>query len=294
MADRYGPVEFESGPGRVRRASVSDIPVARPIAATPSATGLRCDHPFLLGSAQRSRVWADVALVAFAVVTLDVVVGTVLHMLAFPSDALADIPEPAVKHALFAPMLASRVIVIALSVTAILWCRGQTLASIGLVSSGVVVDVLVGVAATAVAYALSFSWQLLVWTVWPGLLDQMSENAQRIMRLVPNPGSPVRFVPVALAVGVYEELLFRGFLMTRLRRGMGSWAGAVIVSTGVFTALHGVDQTAAALIPVAILSSVFSLTTIWRRSLLPAVVGHSLFNLISFLVLYFTAESNWV
>ena len=83
---------------------------------------------------------------------------------------------------------------------------------------------------------------------------------------------------MAATVGVYEELLFRGFLMTRLRRGTGSWTVAVLISTSIFTALHAPDQMPVALVPIAILSLVFSMVTVWRRSLIPAVVAHTLFD----------------
>ena len=81
--------------------------------------------------------------------------------------------------------------------------------------------------------------------------------------------------------------------MTRLRRGLGSWTAAVVLSTTVFTLLHAVDQTPAALMPVAILSVVFSITTIWRRSLVPAIIAHWLFNLANLIGLYYMAGESW-
>ena len=286
------------GPGPIERGAVHDlqheplpvgIPVARP-SPTPQSAPARDDvRALLLSSATRGSVWADVAAVTLMVAALDMAGSTALHAVTVP----ADVPIDAARRVLFAPVLAARMIVVIFSAAAILWYRGQTLRSIGLASSGWLINLLVGMAATAVAYALVFTWQISIWSFWPGLWDQMSENAGRIMASVPKPRHPIGFLPPALTVAVYEELLFRGFLMTRLRRATGGWTLAVMISTAVFTSLHAIDQTPAALVPVAILSVVFSLVTIWRRSLLPAVVGHFLFNLFNLVGLYYWAGDSW-
>jgi membrane protease YdiL (CAAX protease family) len=238
-------------------------------------------------------MWADIARVTLMVVALDVLGGTAMHAVAVPVDLPEDVPDDALRSALFAPMLVTRVIAVILSVSVILRHRGQTLESVGLASAKWKMNLLVGIGATAVAYGFIFAWQMTMWYVWPGLLDQMNENADRIMALVPKPSHPIGFVLPALTVGIYEELLFRGFLLTRLRRGTGGWVAAVVISTAVFTSLHAIDQTPAALVPVAVLSVVFSLVTIWRRSLIPAIAGHFLFNLFNMIGLYYIAGDSW-
>ena len=94
-------------------------------------------------------------------------------------------------------------------------------------------------------------------------------------------------------IGVYEELVFRGFLMTRLRRATGSWTAAVVLSTLVFTGLHALDQLPVALVAITILSLVFSVVTILRRSIIPAIVGHALFDLSQLLILHAQAGDTW-
>ena len=46
-----------------------------------------------------------------------------------------------------------------------------------------------------------------------------------------------------------------------------------MLNTAIFTALHAPDQTVAALGPITILSLVFSVVTVWRRSIVPAIVA---------------------
>ena len=81
--------------------------------------------------------------------------------------------------------------------------------------------------------------------------------------------------------------------MTRLRRTTGSWTLAVLISTAVFTGLHAIEQTLPALLLITILSLVFSVVTIWRKSIIPAVVAHALFDFSQFLLMSLTAGDSW-
>jgi membrane protease YdiL (CAAX protease family) len=151
---------------------------------------------------------------------------------------------------------------------------------------------LLGVVAMAASYGLIMVWQVLVWYFWPEFMDDMNENVDRLLALVPK-AHPLTFGALALAVGLYEELIFRGFIMPRLRRATQSWVIAVVLSTALFTLPHLLEQTVSALIPITILSVVFSLVTIWRKSVVPAIIGHFLFNWSQFVGLYVVGGDNW-
>jgi len=170
--------------------------------------------------------------------------------------------------------------------------RGQRAASVGLRRKGRLADIALGVAALALTYGLIFSTLLILWLLWPEIAKQLNENAERIMALVPNL-RPLGFLAITAIIGLYEELVFRGFLMPRLRRATGSWTAAIFLSTILFTALHAFEQTLAALIMVTLLSLIFSLLTVWRRSILPAIVAHWLFDFSQFLGLYYQAGDAW-
>ena len=81
--------------------------------------------------------------------------------------------------------------------------------------------------------------------------------------------------------------MFRGFLLTRLRRALGSWWLAVPATSLAFAVPHMLDQKAMMAIPLFAVGVALSLFVIWRKSLLPAMIGHGLFNSCQILVLYF-------
>ena len=86
-------------------------------------------------------------------------------------------------------------------------------------------------------------------------------------------------VPVSIFVGIYEEILFRGFLLSRLRAifgGAGSSAGstlAVLVSSVLFGAGHfyqgllGVMQT-------TVVGLVLGIVAVRRRSIWACIIAH--------------------
>ena len=190
------------------------------------------------------------------------------------------------------PVLSLRALAAMVIIALLARRRGLTVRSVGLSLSGAPLNIAIGLAVLVAVYGLIAVIMLLLWLLWPEVVGEMQENARRIMELVPNL-RPVEFVPLSALIGVYEELVFRGFLMTRLRRATGGWTIAVVLSTAVFTGLHAFEQTPVALVIVAILSLVFSLVTIWRRSIVPAVIAHALFDLSQLLLLHLQAGDSW-
>jgi len=271
-------------------------PFARPIAhqfiTTPS---LPAPEFFLLGETPRS-AWADIGWLAlfllsfefFALGLLHFAAEFVLEMPLSPSEADAS----QVRQAMLLPALSLRALGALVIIAVLSRRRGLTTRSVGLAWSGAPLNIVIGLAVLVVVYALIAVTMTFLWLLWPALVGEMQENARRIKELVPNL-RPVEYVPLTALIGVYEELVFRGFLMTRLRRATGGWTVAVILSTAIFTALHAFEQTPFALVVVAILSLVFSLVTIWRRSIVPAIIAHALFDLSQLLLLHLQAGDSW-
>ncbi len=286
MGDQY---ESASADDRFAEAPVPDgIPLARPLSA--EALGLiRPLDEILLPRSSRLAALADVGLVlALLIIVETIAVSALDAYLAVPDDAT----KSDIKRVMILPFLPIRTGGIFAIIAFVLFMRRQPTRSIGIHRDGLALNLLLGVAAMTAAYAFYFAVIGIAFLAWPGFIEQLRENASRITGIFPRV-DPRWLLFMTLLVGVYEEVFFRGFLMTRLRRVTGSWTAAVVVSTVVFVVPHLADQVPAALVLVTILSLVFSIVTVWRKSLIPAIVGHWLFNLFQFLAMYFLAGDSW-
>lgn len=274
------------------------VPMARPLTALelgPAALP-SIEHDMLIPTSSRGRAIGDI--VRFILLFIGVQLAAELLIRSIYGSSSGDLAEDTAnaQSARIREMLPQMLAIVAvLSVVAIgfiLKTRRQSFRSIGLHAGSLWINGSLGVAAAIAVPILILVTITGLNVFFPQLAELMEENTERIKELFPNVG-PAGFVAVAVLVGVYEEIVFRGFVMTRLRRATGSWTAGVFISTIIFVGMHAVDQTISALIAITILSLAFSLLTIWRRSIIPAIVAHTLFNLAQFLILYYTAGDTW-
>jgi membrane protease YdiL (CAAX protease family) len=88
---------------------------------------------------------------------------------------------------------------------------------------------------------------------------------------------------MVLRAAVVEEILFRGYMIEKVRQLTGSTALAVVVSAAVFTYAHLSGWGAVHLIPVCAAAIVFALLYIWRRDLPCNMIGHFIVDGVGFL-----------
>ena len=297
MADDYGSGNTECEPGEIEPSmttahTTGGIPLARPVSDSPVVATEKPSHEILLCDASRASVWADMGIVILVLVALELISQIGLTFATGIVDLPDDITDAEINKVLLLPALPARAALVTVVITVFLYMRRRSLCSVGLTADRVCVNVLLGLCAMGCAYALIIPWAIAAQMLDPEMTQKLNDNAEAIMKLIPR-HSPLRFTWLALAIGFYEELFFRGFLLTRLRRALGSWTWATVVTTIVVVLPHLIDQNAIALVPISILSLVFSVVTIWRRSLIPAIVGHWLFNLSQFLGLYYISGDAW-
>ena len=125
------------------------------------------------------------------------------------------------------------------------------------------------------------------WPPDPTEIDRRFEFAEAM----PTESIPVTIV-LLVAVASYEELLFRGLLLTLLRRVSGSWIIAVAISSAMFGLLH-FHQGTMAIVQITGLAVVLSLAFIGTRSLLAVVVAHFVFDFVQFQVVWFLVNGGW-
>jgi membrane protease YdiL (CAAX protease family) len=154
--------------------------------------------------------------------------------------------------------------------------NGQSVASLGLCRDGIVRACLWGLAAYATFLAAMMAAKWLVGTVWPDAIGAIGE-AQDYNRRRLGPMGIADAAVFCLATAICEELLFRGLLLTRLRRLTGSWAAAIIIATAAFALVH-VRQ---GWVPVGLLFGpclVLGVWMVWRRNVLVTIVAHFLYD----------------
>lgn len=143
-------------------------------------------------------------------------------------------------------------------------------------------DVLAGGLGLATIYALQLcivAWIFIISLLWPELMKETMRNRVELAgKFVPLPLSLL--IPFCLFVALYEELMFRGFLLTRLRVVLGNWIGPVLIGCTIFAMGHlyegwlGVFQ-------VFTLAVILSGLFVLRGSILAPILVHAAFNFIS-------------
>ena len=265
------------GPDEAPSAAESPAPFARPIAAENAASAIPTE-PLLLTGITRAAAGLDLLIFCGAIAAL---IGLVygcsrgLEWLMGPPPAT----EPADEQGA-AELVASLVLGV-IAVALIVWinrARGLRLAGLGLTLEHWAANVPLGFATAAASWGVFVLSALATMAAWPGAAAEWQKNTDNLMKAIP-PMRPALLAAMMLFVGIWEETVFRGFVLPRLRRLTGAWWLAVVLSSAIFAVLHLNMQVALMAIPLFLIAALWSLITIWRRSLLPVVLGHFLWNL---------------
>ena len=115
----------------------------------------------------------------------------------------------------------------------------------------------------------------------PILLGEHENNAviKKITALITGHQAMIFFI--ALTAGVTEELIFRGYLLTRLSQWLKNNVAAVIVSSLLFAALHYKYGSLRELIFTFLIGMIFSIYYIKYRNIKAVIVTHFLIDYIN-------------
>ncbi|KAA0220931.1 MAG: CPBP family intramembrane metalloprotease [Planctomycetota bacterium] len=239
--------------------------------------------PMLLRSQSRLAALADCGVVLLIFLMFEVGFTALIAL----TKGVSVFEDPSQLKPLLLPMMAARAGFYVAGTALLLVLRRQRPACVGATLQGLPLNTLIGVAGAGAMLGVAVVFGLVSFVLFPEQRDRLDDNTERLKAFVPNL-SIGGFALLAMFVSLNEEMLFRGLLMPRLRRLLGSWWAAVLTSTVVFTGLHLFDQEWFVLPMIAVLSVVMSLLTIWRRSLVPAIVMHAGFNFSQFMLLQAT------
>jgi membrane protease YdiL (CAAX protease family) len=95
----------------------------------------------------------------------------------------------------------------------------------------------------------------------------------------------IRMVPLILVAGATEEIAFRGFMLPRLRLGLGGWIPALLAGATLFGAGHFYEGPLAT-IQTASMGLLLGLIFVWRRQLVACVLSHVAFNALALLMFW--------
>ncbi len=197
---------------------------------------------------------------------------------------VADEPTAVVALAGGAVMLAA--------IGAMTWL-GRSFASVGLRRDGVARDVRTGILFVVPAYLVTTTVSLALAAVALGLgvasVESLSEAQMPIVRLLGRT-PPASVLPLALFVATYEEIAFRGFLLTRLAALAGPTA-AIATSSVVFGLLPEASQGWLGVVQTTCVGVVLATLTLRRRSLWPAIACHATIDALGIALLLVVARA---
>lgn len=156
-------------------------------------------------------------------------------------------------------------------------------ASFGLRRDQLGLQALWGVGALAGMYIALFATSILVvaiFVMFPAFEGELARRVEFVDTM------PVHNLPATLillvAVALHEELLFRGLLIPYLRRVLGGWWSAGLISALIFAALHVPHQGLLGGAQIFSIGVILAFFFILSRSLLAVTIAHLLFDLFQF------------
>jgi membrane protease YdiL (CAAX protease family) len=120
---------------------------------------------------------------------------------------------------------------------------------------------------------------------WPEGYKALASNRETVAGLLGDITLRQIFI-LCIAVGIYEEIVFRGYVLARMRQLLRCDWLAVLMAALIFGSLH-IYQGAVAVAMITVLGLILGGVVLWRKSLMPAIVAHFLFNTGMLLLMYF-------
>jgi uncharacterized protein len=262
-----------------------DVPLARPIRAAPYGGNLPLAYapaaptPML----SRGRSLAELLALIPAVIIGSLVASIILGRLVQPMWPEFDVRWLNVGSSLIvgATMVAAVILMLRLG--------GHRMDTIGWTRRRFLLDAWIGLSVFMASYFVIAIVAAIVVTLNPEILEREPE-AQRAIRETFPPLTLWGIIAVMLFVAIWEEVVFRGFMLTRLFALMNRWWLVLPVGAVIFAVPH-IYQGVLAVTMIIILALIMSTLFIWRRSLTAPIVFHFANNVVMLLVVRWL--TNW-
>jgi membrane protease YdiL (CAAX protease family) len=249
--------------------------IARPIEYARPPRSL---HPAMeLNSISRRDAWLDIGLILLVTLLPHYLPGLVLLLLG------NDVGLPDDPQTLIASKWIEAATVSGLAAYLLLRNRLRP-ATIGLRAKGILSQIGWGLVCLLVTYCFVVAVSMIIFYGF-GSSPEVKQQFQKQLEFAKSLPVPDALTSAALliAVAIHEETWFRGLLLPWLRRVLGNWTAAVIVSSLLFASLH-IQQSLVGMLCILGLGILFSITFIRFRSLLAVMVAHFLFDFFQLMI----------
>ncbi len=178
-----------------------------------------------------------------------------------------------------------------IAITILLRLRGQSWATLGLRGPRTALDVLKGAGMVALVFIGAAVTNAIAMTVLPPLLGSAAER--EFMDVSTFPKYLVMMAIVWTTASFCEEMVFRGFLMSRTVEMLGArrfaWLFAALFQAVLFGLVHAY-QGIGGIVTTGMVGLTFGLMyLIAKRNLWPTIIGHGLVNSFGITVLHLQA-----
>jgi len=153
---------------------------------------------------------------------------------------------------------------------------GHRPASIGWTRQGFAANVGIGLAGLALTYMFLLTGAVTLVILYPEILSEPTAAQEAIEATFP-PMPLLWAIPIMVFVAVWEEFVFRGFVLTRLHALLKRWWLTVPIAAVTFSGIHYL-QGLWAMVIIFTLAMVMGTLFVWRRSLVPSIVYHAVHN----------------
>jgi len=167
---------------------------------------------------------------------------------------------------------------------------GHRALTIGWTAHRLVANIAIGAGTFVYTYLLAIGAAFLLFLLHPDLFAE-TPVAQRAIEESFPPPSLTWMVPLMLFVAIWEEVAFRGFMLTRLHALVKSWWVAVPLGAAIFGGLH-LYEGVLAVVMVGGMGLIMGVLFVWRKSLMPGIMYHLMNNLVMLQVLR-TISTDW-
>jgi len=161
--------------------------------------------------------------------------------------------------------------------------------SIGWTTKRFAANVGIGLLALAATYLVLTQLTIATVICYPELLTEQPAAQQAIEETFPRMSLLAVLILNALVV-FWEEVVFRGFLLTRLQALVRRWWLTLLIVAVLFGAVHHYEG-ALAMVITAGLALVMGGLFVWRKSLVPSMTFHVVHNVLIFQLLDSVSET---